>query len=275
LSCDLHCHSSASDGTLDASELVARAIGHGVTTLSLTDHDTLDAYTDSRITRHSSIRIIPGIELSCQWRHSGIHVVGLGIDPASTSLNEGCAMQQATRHHRALRIAERLEAMGLRDSLSGAMEVAGNAAPGRAHFATSLVNRGQVANYRQAFRKYLGDGKAGDIKNLWPEMSTVIDWIRDAGGLAIIAHPARYGFTTTRLGKLLDEFKHAGGRGMEVVSGIQQADVTARLARLCVDKGLLASWGSDFHRPGQPWADIGRFSALPSNCPTILGEWDG
>lgn len=253
-------------------ELIERALANGVTTLSITDHDSVAAYTD--IGEYPSLRIIPGIELSSNWRNSGIHVLGLGIDPASTTLNEAIELQRATRNERALCIAERLENVGIRDSLSAASEVAGDAALGRVHFAVGLVKRGHAATTREAFRKYLGNGKPGDVRHMWPRMATVVEWIRCAGGLAVVAHPARYGFTATRLSRLLDDFVSAGGRGIEVTSGNQGLDVTRTLTRLCADKGMLASCGSDFHRPARPWAEIGRCTPLPSACVPIWSAWE-
>lgn len=270
---DLHCHSRASDGALSPQELVAHAAACGVEMLSITDHDTVDAY--ALINRHEPLplRLVPGIEFSAHWRNRGVHVVGLNVDPGCASLNEAVTRQRLARDKRAERIAERLEKAGAANVLEGATRLADGAPVGRAHFARHLVDTGFVSCAREAFRKYLGDGKPGDVKHVWPGLETVVEWIRDSGGIAVLAHPARYKLTGARLAMLVDEFRRAGGRGIEVISGNQTLDVTRRLGTLCADSGLLASCGSDFHRPECPWARLGRFPALPSACRPVWSEW--
>lgn len=272
MSFDLHCHSLASDGTLDPAALVERAVANGVTVLSITDHDTAAAY-DGGMRTHPALRIVPGIEFSAQWRKRTIHVLGLGIDPRCARLRAGIRQQQHARLERAGRIAERLRRIGVDDALEGATRIAAGAAPGRAHFARHLVETGRVASLRQAFRKVLGDGKTGDVANTWADLETVIGWIRGAGGVATLAHPARYKLTATRLKLLVDDFVDAGGEALEVVCGKQDPDVTRRLEQLCLAHDLLASCGSDFHQPDRPWAELGRFPPLPRTLTPVWQRW--
>ena len=105
------------------------------------------------------------------------------------------------------------------------------------------MNIGAVSSIDQAFKRYLGSGKAGDIKDQWADPQTVIGWIRDAGGAAVLAHPTKYKLTRTKLIELLADFQEAGGEGLEVISGAQIPSVTRELARLCRDTGLEASAG--------------------------------
>jgi len=130
-----------------------------------------------------------------------------------------------------------------------------------------------VSNIKQAFKKYLGAGKPGDIKQLWADLPQVIQWIRDAGGTAVLAHPTKYKLTRTKLKRLLDDLIEAGGQGMEVVSGKQTPSVTQDLASLCREKNLLGSCGSDFHQPNQQWAELGRYSEYPADCPAVWEHW--
>lgn len=125
----------------------------------------------------------------------------------------------------------------------------------------------------EAFRRFLGRGKTGDVRDQWPALGTVIGWIRDAGGTAVLAHPARYRMTASRLRRLLADFESAGGTAMEVVSGSQNPDVTDHLAEICRHFGLLASCGSDFHRPTGPWGELGNFSVLPDSCRPVWDAW--
>lgn len=265
---DLHCHTTLSDGKLTPRQLITYALDRGVTTLSITDHDTVAAYEDLAA---SPLRIIPGVELSSQWRGTGIHVVGLNIDLHSTALRDAIAQQKLARRERARSIAEKLEKKGIRGALEGAARMAGNDNIGRPHFARYLVETGICKNISDAFSSYLGSGKSGNIDQFWPELPQVIDWICSANGIAVLAHPLTYKMTRTKLSVLLDEFISAGGRAMEVVSGQQLGQQTRDLAKICRQKNLLASCGSDFHQPDQSWAELGRFPAIPAECSPV---WD-
>lgn len=269
---DLHTHTTASDGLLAPADLVARARGAGVDVLAITDHDTVAGIAPG-LAAAQDMRIIPGIELSTTWRNIGIHVLGLNIDIEQRTLLDGVAAQQAARAERAELIAKRLSRLGYTDTLAGAQDIAGTAAVGRPHFARFLVDSGQVKDVSTAFRRLLGRGKPGDVRNTWAALPEVIGWIRAAGGVAVLAHPAKYKLTNLKLTELAREFSAAGGTGMEVVSGTQQPSLTSRLARLAQREGLLASAGSDFHRPGEHWAEIGSAPALPADCAPIWSTW--
>lgn len=269
---DLHTHTTASDGELEPAALLALALERGVTHLAVTDHDTVAAL--DAVPPGGGITLVPGIELSTRWRKIGVHVVGLGIDPADGDLRRGIRRQQDARRKRAARIAARLVRAGMPDPLPAVTAIAGGGAIGRPHFARHLVAAGYAKDTRQAFRRYLGPGKAGDVRSLWASLDEVIDWIRTAGGVAVLAHPAHYRLTRTGERSLLGEFRAAGGAGLEVVSGQQDAAVTARLAALAADFDLLASIGSDFHCPGRPWADLGRFPSLPGGCRPVWSAWE-
>lgn len=273
VSYDLHCHSTCSDGELTPLELCERALGNGVTHLSITDHDTLGVYVQHNFRAPAPLVLIPGIELSTQWAGRGIHIVGLNVDPENARLRRGVESQQATRHDRAEKIAARLARLGLGVSIGRVREIAGPAAVGRPHFARYLVETGVVADTRQAFRKYLGAGKPGDVRQEWASLQSVTEWITTAGGTAVIAHPGHYRMTRNKLVSLVDEFREAGGRAIEVISGAQDVALTARLARLADEKRLYASCGSDFHRPQASWSDVGRVSRLPDICQPVWLNW--
>ena len=268
---DLHTHTTASDGTLAPAELLARAVAHGVTHLAITDHDTVAAY--NRLPARPDLALVPGIELSTRWRRIGVHVLGLGIALDEPTLAAGIAAQQSARQRRAGRIAARLVRAGLPDLLAAA-EALGGGSVGRPHFAAALVEQGHVTDVRAAFRRYLGAGKPGDVRSEWASLDEVIGWIAAAGGIAVLAHPAQYRLTRTKLRELVADFRAAGGRGLEVVSGRQHPELTARLAELADEAGLLASAGSDFHRPDRPWAELGGCPPLPARCRPVWSAWD-
>ena len=264
---DLHCHSTHSDGTLTPAELVARAAANGVGALSITDHDTLGAWPETQRKSpplEGAIRLVPGIEFSTQWETIGIHVLGLNVDPASGAMEAGVRFQTEALLERARRIGERLAKQGIADAFDGAAALSPGGYVGRPQFARHLVAVGKAGSVEDAFKRYVGDGLVGDIRQHWADLQQVVEWIRAAGGVAVLAHPLKYKLTRSKLKRLLADFQRAGGQGMEVVSGQQQPQQTASLAQLCDQLGLLASCGSDFHGPGQAWSELGRFRALPA-----------
>lgn len=268
---DLHTHTTASDGELSPAGLLARACEKGLTHIAITDHDTVAGYAGLQVP--AAIELITGIEFSSRWRKIGVHIVGLDIDLNNEKLLGTIEQQQRVRSDRARKIADRLMKTGIADPLSAVSALADGSNIGRPHFARHLVEIGKVKNVQEAFRKYLGAGKAGDVKQGWPTIAEVIDWIESAGGIAVLAHPAHYRLTASKLRELVTEFHAAGGKALEVVSGSQLAPVTRSLARLCNEFGLYASVGSDFHRPDVRWAELGRFAALPADCRPVWHAW--
>lgn len=267
---DLHSHTSFSDGSLQPEALIQRALENGVDVLSITDHDTLDAY------RHlpedlAGIELVAGIEFSTQWQNTGIHVLGLNVDPCSDAIRAGVSLQTDARMQRAHRIAENLEKRGIEDAFTGAASLAKGRYIGRPHFAQHVVNIGKARDMAAAFKDYLGDGKAGDVRQHWAEPAQIIEWIRDAKGIAVLAHPLKYKLTRTKLKRLLADFIGLGCEGMEVVSGQQTPQQTSGMVQVCVEMDLLASCGSDFHMPGKRWAELGSFTPLP---PRVTPVWE-
>ncbi|MEJ2761155.1 MAG: PHP domain-containing protein, partial [Gammaproteobacteria bacterium] len=233
---DLHTHTTASDGVLPPGKLIALAARRGVRVLSITDHDTVAAYADPDCLT-TDLHLVPGIEFSTQWQGVEIHVVGLRIRLEDQDLLHGIALQQQSRSERTERIAARLEKLGIPDPLPGARAIAGKQAAGRPHFARHLVNTGKVGSLGEAFKKYLAAGKPGYCRPDWAALEQVIAWIRGAGGIAVLAHPTHYKLTRTKLDRMVAAFQEAGGEAVEVVSGLQNPEVTAFLARLCAKRG--------------------------------------
>ncbi len=270
---DLHCHSLCSDGQLSPADLVDRAVEMGVGMLALTDHDTLSGLPEAKLqAQQHDIEIINGIEFSCVFNGMGIHVVGLGFDEEHSGMLAAVALQEQRRQERAITIAERLEKKGVHGILQEAQRIANGAQLGRPHFAQALINMGKVKNMAQAFKKYLGAGKPGDVKALWPDITEVVKWIVDAGGVAVLAHPDSYKLTRTKLKLLLSAFTQAGGRAAEVVTSTMESSFTLRMSEMCEEFNLLASQGSDFHGP-KPWTELGRFPKMPSELTPVWTHW--
>jgi predicted metal-dependent phosphoesterase TrpH len=273
---DLHTHSTASDGTLAPAELVDRAAAKGVTVLALTDHDTLEGLAAAQTAADSAGLILsPGVEISVTWGGRTIHVVGLWIDRWNEPLGLGLQRLQHYRRHRAEEIGRRLAKEGIEGAFEGAKSLSNGRLVGRTHFARFLVRRGYAPSEREVFKHYLVKGKPGHVPGDWSSLEQAVGWICGAGGQAVIAHPARYRFSLGKLLRLIGQFKELGGVGIEVVSGSHSADESRLMARYARENRLLASAGSDFHGPENPWVDLGDLAPLPAGCEPIWREWGG
>ena len=267
---DLHSHTKYSDGSLSAQALIALAIERGITHLAITDHDTVQAHLQLTENNNSyateKINIIKGIELSSQWNNMGVHIVGLNIDIHSTAITTAVKHQTRLRIERVKTIAKKLLQRGFPDITQGAMILAGDGQVGRPHIAQHMVDEGLVSSVGQAFNKYLGAGKVGDISSVWPDLECVVEWINAAGGVAVLAHPSRYKMTRTKRRRLMADFSDAGGQAIEVCAGNQVPGVAEEMAAVCDEFGFHASVGSDFHNPDYKWVKLGQYPSLPKAC---------
>ena len=271
---DLHSHSQASDGTLTATALVQRAHAAGVDVLALTDHDSVDGLAEARCAAAElPLRLIPGVEVSVTWNGQTVHIVGLNLDPDNGRLCAGLTGLQTFRDWRAEEIGRRLHKAGIEGAYAGARRLASGRIVSRTHFAHFLVEQGRARSVRDVFKKFLVRNKPGYVSGDWAPLDQAVDWIRGAGGVAVVAHPARYGLTGNKLRRLLGEFKACGGGALEVVSGSHTADDVQRMAGLARSLDLKASRGSDYHGPENPWVELGRIAALPDGCVPVWDDW--
>lgn len=275
---DLHCHSTASDGVFAPAQLVARAKEQGVDVLALTDHDTLEGLPEAQQAAHElGVVLVNGVELSCQWGGATIHVLGYGFALDAPVLVEALSALHTGRWQRAQLIAERLAAKGMPDALEGARAIQqalgdSDNAPARPHFADFLVQKGFVRDRSEAFRKWLGSGKLGDVKQHWPELEDCVKTLRQAGAWVSLAHPLHYALTRTKRRRLVSDFVNAGGQALEVVNGMQAPEQTGTLSILTREFGLSATAGSDFHAPTD-WNELGRFRPLPEDLPVLAAHF--
>jgi len=271
---DLHSHSTASDGTLSPSQLMARAHAAGVGVMALTDHDTLEGLPEAAAAgRRLGLDFVPGVEVSVTWQAITVHIVGLGVDPENAVLQRGLAALREYRDWRAEEIGRRLARAGIGGAFEGARALSNGRLISRTHFARFLVDNGHAADVRAVFRKFLVNGRPGHVAGQWAELGDAVRWIRLAGGQAVIAHPARYPLTRGKLRRLIGDFVAAGGEGLEVVSGSHSRDDYFTMAKHARDFGLLASAGSDYHGPEHPWIELGRLPELPDGCKAIWKDW--
>ncbi len=275
---DLHCHSTASDGSLSPTDLAARAHANGVRVLALTDHDTLEGLVEARqATLALGMQWVSGVEMSCTWGGATIHVLGYGFALDAPPLVAAVASLHRGRWLRAEEIDRRLALKGMPGALDGARAIqmelgdSGNA-PARPHFAEFLVRRHYVKDRAEAFRKWLGAGKLGDVKLHWPTLEETVGTLRASGAWVSLAHPLHYDFTRSKRRKLIADYIQAGGQAIEVVNGMQPAEQVGTLSILAREFGLLASAGSDFHGPGA-WSEIGVYRPVPEDLPLLSGRF--
>ena len=271
LNADLHCHSVVSDGTLTPEDLAARAKANGVELWSLTDHDEIGGqHRAAAAARSQGMAYLTGTEISVTFAGNTVHIVGLGFDPDNAALAQGLAATRGGRGERAQEMAAQLAQVGIHGAYEGALKFVGNPELiSRTHFARFLVETQVCRDTNEVFRKYLTEGKPGYVPHRWATLGDAVRWITEAGGLAVIAHPARYKFTANEEYALFSEFKAHGGAGVEVVTGSHTAAEYVTYAAMAEEFGLAASRGSDFHSPDESHTDLGTLPYLPGHLTPI------
>ncbi|HEX5805817.1 MAG TPA: 3',5'-nucleoside bisphosphate phosphatase [Macromonas sp.] len=264
LNADLHCHSTMSDGTLAPEVLAQRAKTNGVELWALTDHDEVGGQQRAMAAaRELGLPYLTGVEISVTFAGVTVHIVGLGFDPNHPGLVQGLAATRGGRGERAQEMSEQLAKVGIQGAYEGALKFVGNPELiSRTHFARFLVESGVCKDTNEVFRKYLTEGKPGYVPHRWAQLGDAVRWIREAGGVAVIAHPARYDFTPTQEYALMTEFKSHGGMGLEVVTGSHSASEFVKYADMALEFGFAASRGSDFHSPDESHCDLGTLPYL-------------
>ena len=268
---DLHCHSTTSDGTLTPEELAARAKANGVDLWALTDHDEISAQQRAlEAAAAQGMRYLTGVEISVTFADTTVHIVGLGFDHTDARLAEGLADTRDGRGPRAIEMGEQLAKVGITGAYEGALKYVGNPRLiSRTHFARFLVESGVCRDTAEVFRKYLTEGRPGFVPHRWARLGDAVKWITQAGGVAVIAHPARYHFSPTVEYALFSEFKQHGGQGVEVVTGSHSAQEARRYADMAREFNLAASRGSDFHSPDESHIDLGKLAPLPDDLTPV------
>jgi len=270
---DLHCHSVVSDGTLTPEVLAARAKANGVDLWALTDHDEVGGQQRAAAAAQAQgMAYLTGVEISVTFAHTTVHIVGLGFDASNTPLVQGLERTRGGRGERAREMAEQLAKAGIAGAYEGALHFVGNPELiSRTHFARFLVEAGVCRDTNEVFRKYLIEGKPGFVPHRWASLGDAVRWITQAGGVAVIAHPARYRLSANEEFALFSEFKQHGGQAVEVVTGSHSAAEALSYAAMAKEFGLAASRGSDFHSPDESHTDLGTLPPLPAHVQPV---WD-
>jgi predicted metal-dependent phosphoesterase TrpH len=271
LNADLHCHSVVSDGTLSPEELAARASANGVELWALTDHDEVGGqHRAAAAARAQGMQYLTGTEISITFAGQTVHILGLGFDADNEPLKIGLRQTRGGRAQRAMEMSDSLAAVGIKGAYEGALRFVSNPElVSRTHFARFLVEAGVCRDTNEVFRKYLTEGKPGFVPHRWATLRDAVNWITQAGGVAVIAHPARYKFTPNEEYALFSEFKTHGGLGVEVVTGSHSAAEAQTYATMAREFGLVASRGSDFHSPDESHTDLGTLPYLPGELTPV------
>ncbi|MDP3940227.1 MAG: PHP domain-containing protein [Deltaproteobacteria bacterium] len=260
---DLHTHSTFSDGTLDPRRLVAEARKAGLAAIALTDHDVLDGLAEAREAgREEGVEIIAGVEISARSKHGEVHVLGLDVsggEAPESPLQLVLARQRDARQSRAARVLEKLESLGMPLDLDEVRRISGEGSLGRPHIASAMVARGYVGSIEEAFARYLKEGGPGYAPREAVSAEEAVTLIRDAGGLASVAHPA---FVRTRdhdeLEAFLASLVDAGLEGLECFTSAHDEAATAACVRIARRLSLVPTGGSDFHGDRKTNVRLGR-----------------
>ena len=271
LNADLHCHSVVSDGTLTPEQLAARAKANGVELWALTDHDEVGGQDRALAAAQANgLKYLTGVEISITFANKTVHIVGLGFDAHDEQLKQGLHQTRGGRGERAKEMSDGLAKVGIHGAYEGALKYAGNhELISRTHFARFLVETGACQDTNEVFRRFLTEGNPGFVPYRWASLRDAVQWIVQAKGMAVIAHPARYGFTPNEEFALFTEFKNHGGQGVEVVTGSHTPAEYVTYADMAKEFDLFASRGSDFHSPDESRIDLGTLPWLPGQLTPV------
>jgi 3',5'-nucleoside bisphosphate phosphatase len=267
---DLHCHSTASDGSCEPERLIELALGLGLSALALTDHDTLAGIQRARDrAAGTGVRFITGVEIEIESATGEFHLLGLGLEGDRRNLDEALTRVQAARRERNARMVDRLQKGGIAITLEELAEVAGGEIISRAHFARLLVRKKVVSSIDTAFKRLIGKGMPYYEPRACLSLREATRLIGEAGGVAVIAHPISLGLRGPALRAHVVSCRDQGVSGLEAWHPNQPVKESRRLERLARGLGMIVTGGSDFHGEHIPQRKLG-FTAGGREIPDEL-----
>ena len=274
---DLHIHSTYSDGLLSPVELVDLSCSHGLAAIAITDHDTA-AGTPEAMARgvKKGIEVISGIEISSWHNETSMHILGYNFISNDAQFNSRLQLLQNGRETRNVRIFENFKKLGIRLDIAELLRYSEYGQTGRPHIARLLVDKGISKTVDQAFKEYLGRGAAAYAERFRFSAKDAIGMIRDAGGIAVLAHPANLDPTLRTIPPLLRALSKVGLGGVEVYYPSHSPNTVKALLKMARELDLLITGGSDFHdmqRPGMRAADWFHRNHIPIDIVTSLKKW--
>lgn len=250
---DLHIHSTASDGSLTPEEIVRTAARQGMAAIAITDHDSVAGIPAAiAASQAAGIRLIPGVELSAVHKGLDVHVLGYFMDHTDDRLAARLSELRDQRRVRAAQIVGALHGAGYDLTIDEVLLLAEGGSVGRSHVARALVDRGHAEDVADAFQRFIGRGRPYYVPKPVAMPEHVVRTIREAGGLAVLAHPG-----ITGIDDAIEGLVAAGLSGVEAYHAEHTQQQREHYARLAVRLGLLVTGGSDYHGPGAPGAEIG------------------
>lgn len=255
---DLHVHSNVSDGTFTPKELVLYAKEKGLSAFALTDHDTVRGISEAEeAAKGEDLELIPGVEISSEYRGGDIHILGLYIDYRKASFLDALQKFIEAREKRNVEMAEKLSQYGFPVTMEQMYAVYSKAVITRAHFAKYMKAKGYVSSCEEAFEKYIGKNGPCYVPRTMIQPKEAIRLIREAKGIPVLAHPLLYHLTLEELEEMIEELKEWGLQGIEVFYSMNQEGDESLVASLAKKWGLVMTGGSDFHGSTKPHIDLG------------------
>lgn len=255
---DLHVHTTASDGTYTPEEVVNLALKKELSVIAITDHDTVSGVESAMDAANGNkIAIVPGVEISCLYEKTEIHMLGLFIDWKNEELQNHLEKMRMGRENRNERMIEKMNQDGIPVTMEKLRFSSEDTVITRAHFARFLEQEGYVKSKDEAFKKYVGEKCPYYIPREYIPYETAIEWIHEAGGLAILAHPYLYGFKEQKVRTMIKELKKCGLDGLEAYHSSTNQGQTNLLREYAKQYALLVSGGSDFHGSNKPYVHLG------------------
>lgn len=250
---ELHCHSTASDGDCTPTELVERALAIGITSLAITDHDTVDGIPEAvEAARELDMRVIPGVELSCHFEGKEVHLLGYFFEYRDEDFLNLLERMKEERRQRVHMIIEKLKAMGLDLTYEQVEAEAPGDALGRPHVARAMVTAGLVPTVSLAFDRYIGNSGPAYVGRTVLSLEDGIEAVRRAGGVSVLAHPGVYG-DWARIERILQ----LPVNGIEVWHPAHKKADRKRAKRLGGRYNKILTGGSDFHGPRIDYHEMG------------------
>lgn len=240
---DLHIHTTASDGQSSPRAILALADRMKLACIAITDHDTLEGYLEAReLEGDYEVELIPGIEITGGWEGRECHLLAYAFDPGHEAVRRLCRRHKRARLERGKWIIEQLAGEGIELDIEEVKVEANWGNIGRPHIASLLVKKGYVASSREAFIRYLGDHALGPIESDYFEFDEAVRMVKEAGGVAVLAHPGRL-YTASERRALAE----AGLDGIEVIHPSHDWETQKELEAFATRQDLLVTGGSDFH----------------------------
>ena len=260
---DLHVHSNVSDGSLSPSEVTYAAYNAGLSAFALTDHDTTDGYHEAHTVaqklseNNRTIEVIPAVEISAGYKDRDIHILGFYIDPDNRELNETLALTRERRLKRNLEMIGRFNNDGIHISYEELTFSNPNTIITRGHFSRLLIDKGYARNRYESFEKFLNPDTKYFVPREYIDISETVRLIKQAGGVAFLAHPLLYKFDKDGVKQLVEDFCKNKGDGIEAFYSSNSTDDEEFVCALADKYHLMISGGTDFHGAVKPDLQIG------------------